>query len=89
MSTGEGVALAPVAALVGAAALWLGSAPWPVPIAVVVVVNLVLLAITVFADTPNADIVAAMIRVGRVFLPASLIATVACWLLTRQLLRFA
>jgi len=87
-SYGEGFVLALAAGLlVGIAALWFGSAPWPVPIVVVVVVNIAVLATTVVASPP--DLVAAMIRVGRVFLPASLIATLTCWLLARPLLRFA
>jgi len=87
-SYAEGVALALVAGLlVGLAALWLGSAPWFVPIAVVAVVNIALLATTIIAGPPH--LVAAMIRVTRVFLPASLAATLVCWLLTRRLLRFA
>ena len=56
------------------------------PIAVVVA-QLDMLATTVIAGPP--DLVAAMARVARVFLPASLAATLACWLLTRRLLRFA
>jgi len=47
-----------------------------------------MLAMTVFA-TPGTDLGAALLRVGRVFIPASLVATLVCWLLTRRLLRFA
>jgi len=65
--------------------LWFGSESWFVPIAVVAVVNIALLATTVIAGPP--DLAAATIRVTRVFLPASLIATIACWLLTRRLLK--
>jgi thiamine transporter ThiT len=86
-SYAEGVALALVAGLlVGLVALWLGSARWFVPVGVVVVVNIAMLATTVIANLP--DLAAAMIRVTRVFLPASLAATFVCWLLTRRLLRF-
>ncbi len=87
-SYAEGVVLALAAGvLVGIAALWFGSAPWFVPLAVVAIVNIAMLATTVAAGPP--DLVATMIRVARVFLPASLVATIACWLLTRRLLRFA
>ena len=87
-SYAEGVALALVAGLlVGLAALWLGSAPWFVPVVVAVVVTMAMLATTIFA-TPGTDLVPAMARVSRVFFPASLAATVVCWLLTRRLLRF-
>jgi hypothetical protein len=87
-SYAEGVVLAIAAGvLIGVAALWFGSAPWPIPIGVVVIVNVAMLVTTVVANPP--DFVAAMIRVVRVFFPASLAATFACWLLTRRLLRFA
>jgi hypothetical protein len=87
-SYAEGVALALVAGLlVGLAAWWLGSAPWFVPVVVAVLVTVAMLAMTVFA-TPGSELVAAMLRVGRVFFPASLAATLVCWLLTRRLLRF-
>jgi thiamine transporter ThiT len=87
-SYAEGVALALLAGLlVGLAALWLGRAPWFVPVVVAVIVMMAMLATTASA-TPGIDLVTAMLRVGRVFFPASLIATVACWLLTRRLLRF-
>ena len=87
-SYAEGVALALVAGLlVGLAAWWLGSAPWFVPVVVAVLVTVAMLAMTVFA-TPGSDVVAAIARVGRVFFPASLAATLVCWLMTRHLLRF-
>jgi thiamine transporter ThiT len=86
-SYAEGVALALVAGLlVGLAAWWLGNAPWFVPVAVVAIVNVAVLGVTFAADPP--DLAAAAIRIGRVFLPASFVATLVCWLLTRRLLRF-
>lgn len=85
-SYGEGLVLALAAGLlVGVATLWFGSESWFVPIAVVAIVSIALLATTVIAGPP--DLAAATIRVARVFLPASLIATIACWLLTRRLLK--
>jgi thiamine transporter ThiT len=87
-SYAEGLALALAAGLlVGLAAWWIGSARWFVPLGVVAVVNVAMLAATVAAGPP--DLAAAMIRVTRVFLPASFAATFVCWLLTRRLLRLA
>jgi hypothetical protein len=85
-SYGEGLLLAVAAgALVGAATLWLGKASWVVPVVVAIVINGVMLAIDAVAEPARAPLVAASI--AGVFFPASLIATLACWWLTRRLLR--
>jgi hypothetical protein len=89
-SYGEGLVLAVAAgALVGAAALWLGKTSWMVPVMVAVAVNATMLVVDAATRTIKPDLITGSLRVAHVFLPASLLATLVCWWLTRPLLRSA
>jgi hypothetical protein len=85
---GEGFVLAIAAgALVGLAALWLGTTSWIVPVVVAVMVNVVMLAANAVVAQVEPDLVTGSLRIAGVFFPPSLIAALACWWLTRPLLR--
>jgi hypothetical protein len=84
---GEGIVLAIAAgALVGLAALWLATTSWIVPVVVAMIVNAVMLANAAVAQV-EPDLVTGSLRLAGVFFPPSLVAAVACWWLTRPLLR--
>jgi hypothetical protein len=84
---GEGIVLAIAAgALVGLAALWLATTSWIVPVVVAMIVNAVMLANAAVAQV-EPDLVTDSLRLAGVFFPPSLVAAVACWWLTRPLLR--
>jgi hypothetical protein len=84
---GEGIVIAIAAgALVGLAALWLATTSWIVPVVVAMIVNAVMLANAAVAQV-EPDLVAGSLRLAGVFFPPSLVAAVACWWLTRPLLR--
>ena len=89
-SYGEGLWLAVGAgALVAFAALWLGRTSWVVPIVAAVAVNSVMLAVNAAVATVKPDVITGSLRLAAVFFPPSLIATTACWWLTRPLSRSA
>jgi hypothetical protein len=84
---GEGIVIAIAAgALVGLAALWLATTSWIVPVVVAMIVNAVMLANAAVAQV-EPDLVTGSLRLAGVFFPPSLVAAVACWWLTRPLLR--
>jgi hypothetical protein len=84
---GEGIVIAIAAgALVGLAALWLATTSWIVPVVVAMIVNAVMLANAAVAQV-EPDLVTDSLRLAGVFFPPSLVAAVACWWLTRPLLR--
>jgi hypothetical protein len=84
---GEGIVIAIAAgALVGLAALWLATTSWIVPVVVAMIVNAVMLANAAVAQV-EPDLVTDALRLAGVFFPPSLVAAVACWWLTRPLLR--
>jgi hypothetical protein len=84
----EGIVLAALAgALVGAVALWRGKTSWTVPVVVALALNAAMLGLSAATETIKPDLITGALRVARVFLPASLLATLVCYALTRPLLR--
>ena len=87
-SYGEGVLLAlGTGLLVAFAGLWLAMRSWRVPVISALTINIVFFVLTANMDLSRADYLTAFLNMMRVFLPPSLVAALACWFLTRPLLR--
>lgn len=72
--------------LVAIAGLWLAMRSWRVPVISALAVNIIFFVLTANMDLSRADYSTAFLSMMRVFLPPSLIAALACWLLARPLL---
>lgn len=84
----EGVLLALGSGLLVAfSGLWLAMRSWRVPVISAVTINIVFFVLTANMDLSRADYLTAFLSMMRVFLPPSLVAALACWFLTRRLLR--
>jgi hypothetical protein len=83
----EGLELALYTGLVCAViALLARSVGWMVPVVSALIVTVSWIAVGVVVSAPP-DTMAAVLRTSKVFVPASLLAAVACWALARPLLR--
>lgn len=77
----EGGALALATGLVTAIAAWRGQVSWLVPVGAAALITALFVAATAGADW------SAIVRVAPVLMPPAVVAALACWLLTRRLLR--
>lgn len=77
----ESGALGLATGVVTAVAAWRGVASWIVPVAAAALITATFIAATAGGDW------SAMLRAGSVLMPTAIAAALACWLLTRRLLR--
>jgi hypothetical protein len=86
-SYAEGLAAALVAGfIVAVAAVWLGQTAWPIPVAAAFVAAAVPVLLPI-ARSEEVPALSNVMRAGWVFLPPSLVASLACWFLSRRMYR--
>jgi len=84
-SYAEGFLIALATGLLFAVAAWFGKPSWLAAVGAAVLANAALHTATL--DLSHPDYAAALMNVAYVFLPPSIVAAVACWWLTRGLVR--
>jgi hypothetical protein len=86
-SYAEGFMLALATGMAVASAAWFGKASWVVAVAAAILGNAAIHLSTMQPNLSDPEHIAVLSRVAAVFLPSSVIAALACWFLTRPLLR--
>jgi hypothetical protein len=83
----EGFMLALATGMAVASTAWFGKASWVVAVAAAILGNAAIHLSTMQPNLSDPEHIAVLSRVAAVFLPSSVIAALACWFLTRPLLR--